>query len=100
MITRYHTETGSIYEVDDVAMKIRQLKRSEECASGRVAAEWRSYLYADVLMGRLAITWGSGRDEHSASADQYGTEGADDDQVTRMTQTSRVVLVDHVGATA
>lgn len=97
MITRYYTKTGSIYEVDDVAKKIRQVQRSDECKSGRVAAEWRPYKVAAVLHGCLAISWGTGRDEHSTAADQVGADGAPDASVTRHTHTSPVVRTEIVG---
>lgn len=103
MITRYHTQTGSIYEVDYVAKKIRQVNRSEKCASGRVGAgEWRTFVSLEMTDRCLHIGWGSGRDEHSATAEQVGTVSESgrevpDASVSRYTHTSPIVKTEMVG---
>ncbi len=103
MITRYHTQSGSIYEVDRSAMMIRQVTRGEACKSGRVGAGlWRTYVSLEMSDKRLQIYWGSGRDEYSATADQFGTvteagREMPDASVSRYTHTSPIVKTEMVG---
>jgi hypothetical protein len=102
MITRYHTQTGSIYEVDDVERTVRQVIRSDKCSSGRVGAgEWRPYQSAEVVHRCLQIVWGAGRDEYSANADQVGFPESgrevSDSSIARHTHTSPVVRTERVG---
>jgi len=96
----FKTETGSTYHLDLPGKRIRRVERSAESKSGRMGAgDWRSFQHADLpIVGRpVWVTWGSGRDEHSAAADQLGTDGAPDEAVTRTTHTSAVVEVSEVG---
>lgn len=95
-IVRYHTKTGSIYEVDRDKNQLRQVVRSDKCTSGRVGTgDWRPFVSAEIVHGCLHIIWGTGRDEHSEGADQVGfpESGREvfDASVTRQTHTSPVV---------
>lgn len=90
----YTTKSGSVYEVDEERLLVRQVARSATCDSGRVAPEWRPYQSIDIVLKSLVIVWGAGRDKHSARADQLGTRGASDEEVTRMTRTSPVVSIE------
>ena len=87
----YTTETGSIYEVDTDTSRVRQLKRSAVCKSGRVAGEWRTYKTITGTVGTaLTIYWGDGPDEHSANAVLVGNAS---DFRLRLTVTSRIVAI-------
>ena len=88
MITEYHTESGSIYEVDDKNMKMRQIKRSAACTSGRVSGEWRNYEHL-TIGSNLLFVWGTGKDEHSDKATQIGAD--EGGIVIRHTLSTRIV---------
>ncbi len=89
-MTRYHTKSGSIYEVEDRNGEtwIRRAAGGAHYA-GR-CDDWKQCYDAHVYQGRLLILWGGGRDEHSPTDD-----GIPDDLRQRTTETSRVVRVEH-----
>lgn len=92
---RYHTASGSAYEVDEERKLVRRSTRSQLSKAERVSEEWRPYEDICIaLLGGLHIVWGTGRDEHSANAVQVG-EGSDE-SVVRKTVTTRVVSVEDV----
>lgn len=94
---RYKTKSGSTYEV--VGMLVRRAVRSSASKAERVAEAFR---IADSIECKgighpLVIVWGTGRDVHSANADQIGTAGQPDEAITRMTQTTPVIEIEHEG---
>lgn len=93
MITVYKTQSGSVYEVDHEANRIRRVERSSKSNSERVAAEWRQAERIECAgIGHpIVVFWGMGRDEHSAA---LGTpEHLPDDTILRATETTRVVAI-------
>jgi hypothetical protein len=82
---KYRTKSGSLYEVDVEARRVRTLEGGT--GTSRIVQEWRAYDTLELTDdGRLLIVWGYGRDEVS---DQLGTpQGVDP---CRMTTTSPVV---------
>ena len=119
-ITRYHTASGSVYEVEvgpttPVAgevfqfdapeyIRVRRVVRSDISRSERVSNDWRDAESVGCLgVGMpLVIWWGRGRDEHSANAEQIGFSGgadvgAPDDAIQRCTQTTPVKHIEILG---
>jgi len=84
---RYHTKTGSTYEVDGKHKRIRKLKGG--VGTTRVTEDWRSYEEIDDEVGVLRIYWGQGRDETS---DRLGTPK--EDVPSRWTVTSPIVRLE------
>lgn len=56
-IVEYHTQSGSIYEVDEEKKCMRQLKRSEACQSLRVTSDWRTFESMSIH-GGISFIWG------------------------------------------
>lgn len=119
-ITRYHTASGSVYEVERgqikelsrspdstvfnaagyATLRVRRLHRSTVSRSERVTQEWRDAESVGCLgVGMpLVIWWGRGRDEHSAQAEQVGVyDGAPDEAIQRCTQTTPVKHIEILG---
>ena len=93
-VTRYTTASGSVYEIS--GKRIRRVTRSAISVAERVGAEWREPLeiQAPGIGSPITMIWGTGRDEHSANAEQIGTEFAESDEsITRVTQTTPVVEI-------
>lgn len=90
---QYRTASGSLYEVDEVNKRARVLEKSRSSHTKRLGTEWRDYetMVWSGFGKPLIFVWGTGRDEHSTTADQIGTEGEPDEHVTRQTVTTPVV---------
>ena len=85
---RYHTASGSIYEVD--GLKVRRIQGGAHYA-GRACDETMEAESVTWLEGGpLMIYWGAGRDKYSPD-DGYPDEGRQ-----RFTTTSKVVKVEDV----
>lgn len=92
-MTRYRTTSGSIYEVDEVRSRVRQLARSPRSNTNRIASEWRTFqtLVFQGVGNSLVFTWGHGRDQYSALSDQTGVDEDGLGSVLRLTRTTAVV---------
>lgn len=90
-MVKYHTESGSIYEVDHDHNRIRKLKAGAASNTRRVVEDWRVYLSitGTEIGGRIMVVWGQGRD---AVSDELGTDK--DAKPWRFTLTSPVVGVE------
>lgn len=81
MITKYHTETGSIYEVDSEKMMARAARPTSKT---RATAEWKRI--TDFTVGeRLLLVWDPDEVEPLISTIP---------NVIRTTYTSRIVKID------
>lgn len=92
---RYKTRSGSTYEV--LGFHVRRAVRSSKSKAERVTEEWRVAESVECNGIGHPLVWGPGRDEHSANADQIGTDGKPDEAITRMTSTTPVIEIEHVG---
>lgn len=115
-ITRYHTDSGSVYEVElgpaspivgevfqvdaHEYIRVRRVVRSDISRSERVSADWRDAESVGCLgVGMpLVIWWGRGRAEHSENAEQVGLfDDMPDEAVQRCTQTTPVKHIEIPG---
>lgn len=90
-MTRYHTKSGSIYEVRTAESGCLEVRRASGGAhyAGR-CDDWKPCESAEIYAGRLLIGWGKGRDEYSPD------DGLPDDLRYRVTETSEVVRTEQV----
>lgn len=58
-IRTYHTETGSVYEIDDESKTVRRLCGVSDPTPRMGQGEWQEFedYYLDIF-GRLVIIWG------------------------------------------
>lgn len=92
MVTKYHTLSGSTYEVDHINCRVRKVKTGVGSNTKRAVEEWRDFERIEGTVGTsLYICWGAGRD---AVSDELGTPP--DVQPLRMTITSRIESVEAV----
>jgi hypothetical protein len=85
---RYHTKSGSIYEVD--GLKVRRVTGGEHY-QGRACDDWLDAQEVRATEGLpMYIYWGAGRDEYSPD------DGLPDAERQRFTITSQVVRVEEV----
>lgn len=91
MTTKYHTQSGSAYEVDHDNKRIRKLKAGVGSNTKRAVEEWREFISIGgcEVGSSLFIVWGAGRD---AVSDELGTPP--DVEPLRTTLTSPVVGVE------
>ena len=95
--TRYHTKTGSMYDVlkTEAGTLVRQAKAGGKYVEGRANGKWTPAQDAGPSgLGwdaPLFIYWGPGRDEHSPTDD-----GIPDEKRQRNTVTSPIVRVEIV----
>lgn len=91
MITKYHTKSGSTYEVDTVKCQIRKLRAGANSNTKRIVEDWRKYISISghAIGHHMLVVWGKGRD---AVSDELGTPK--DEEPYRYTVTSPVVGVE------
>lgn len=70
-MTKYRTQSGSIYEVDHVNRQVRSLAKADPARGMRLGhGEWKPFESLDDhgVGHPLYFWWGEGRDEHSHQA--------------------------------
>ena len=79
MITKYHTESGSTYEVDTAKIRIRKLRKLRAGANSntkRIVEDWREYISISghAIGRRMFVVWSKEPYRYTITSPVVGVE--------------------------